>query len=59
MENYQYRYAGVAHSQPGTEVMFMLERQDGGQFGVSLTAEDAERLIDDLQVQVRIAKSGS
>jgi hypothetical protein len=59
MESYLYRYVSIAHSEPGAGVMFILERMDGSRFGVALTAEDAERLVDDLREQIRIAKSNA
>ncbi len=57
MEHYEFRYAGIGHSIAGGPVVFKLERKDGGQLGVLLTADDAAQLLDDLRDQVRIAKS--
>ncbi len=61
MENFEYKYAGIVHSESrGGIVAFKLERTDGGQFCAMLEVEDAKRLLEDLSEQVRIAdkKSG-
>ncbi len=60
MENYQYRLVSVAHSQAECgHVAFILERTDGGRFVVSLSTEDAQRLLNALPEQVRIATDNS
>jgi hypothetical protein len=56
METYRWRYRAVGHNAPGSnEVFIEFEKAEGHPFGVKLSVEDAERLIRDLDEQVRIA----
>jgi len=58
MESYRMRYVSVAHSAAASDaIAFTLERDDGGQFVVMLSADEGRRLADDLAEQVRIATS--
>ena len=60
MENHQFRYVSIGHSAAGSGyVPINLEREEGTQFGAVLSAEDAQRLLDDLPQQVRIAAQNS
>ena len=60
MEDHRFRYVSIAHSAAGSGcVLIILEREDGGQFGAVLSADDAKRLLDDLPQQVRIAAQNS
>ena len=55
MENHDFKYLSVAHSEAGCGyVAITLEREEGV-FNVVLTADDAARLLRDLPEQVRIA----
>jgi hypothetical protein len=56
MESYLFKYISVGHSQAGSgHVGLTLERQAGTQFVVLLRVADAQRLIDELPEQIRIA----
>jgi hypothetical protein len=56
MENYLFKYVSVGHSQAGSgHVGLTLERQGGTQFVALLSVADAQRLIDELPEQIRIA----
>ncbi len=56
VESYQFRYVSMGSSEVGSGlVLINLERKDGVQFGVVLSADDAKRLFEDLPDQVRIA----
>jgi hypothetical protein len=56
MQNHEFLYAGIAHHELGCgAILFKLRREDGSFFGVQLTIEDAKHLLQDLQMQVRIA----
>jgi hypothetical protein len=59
MESSIYRYVSTAHSQSESGfVAFSLRREEGGApFGVCLLVTEAERLLNDLSEQVRIAKT--
>jgi hypothetical protein len=60
MESEVFRYVRVAHSEMGSGyVAIAFERERGNQFDVTLTADDARQLIDDLAMQIRIASQGS
>ena len=60
METYQFKYIAVGHSATGCGyVVINLEREEGIQFGLVLSAEDAKRLLADLPEQARIAAQNS
>lgn len=56
----QFRYVRIGHSASGCGfVIAEFERKEGISFEMVLTADDAERLCDDLRIQIRIAKFNS
>ena len=60
MENYLFKYVSVGHSQAESgHVGLTLERQGGTQFVALLSVADAQRLIDQLPEQIRIATQNS
>ena len=63
MEMEIFKYAGIGHPPAGVGYVLIklikLERRRGVQFDVCLTAEDAQQMIDDLRVQIRIATPNS
>ena len=55
MQIHRFQYEGMAfHALGSGAVVFTLRREEGP-FGVELTVEDAERLLEDLPEQIRIA----
>jgi hypothetical protein len=55
MQIHQFGYEGMAvHALGSGAVVFTLRREEGP-FGIELTVKDAERLLDDLSRQIRIA----
>ena len=60
MEDHRFRYVSIGHSGAGSGlVLINLEREGGTQFGAVLSADDAQRLLDDLPQQIRIAAQNS
>ena len=60
MDESMYTYVSTAHAVPGGgNVGFTLRRPDGGPFVAILSTVDAQRLVDELSVQVRIASQNS
>lgn len=60
METYQFKYRTVGLSEAGCGyVVICLEREEGTPFGAVLSADDAQRLADDLPQQIRIATHNS
>ena len=60
MEAHKFRYLGLGKSKAGDGlVLINLERVEGTEFGAVLTAGDAQRLLDDLPQQIRIATHNS
>lgn len=56
MEVLKFNYAGAAYSETESgRVVFKLQREDGGVFGVELTVNDAKQLAEDIAEQARIA----
>ncbi len=59
MDEETFKYAGIAHSASGADLVgFHLQRDNGTMFLVLLDTKNATALIDDLAVQVRIASGG-
>ena len=53
MDDVECRYVGGTHPQVGAQIVFDLERKDSpGQFRVFLSADDATKLRDDLDVML-------
>ena len=60
MEMEVFKFAGIGSSPAGVgHVLITLARERGEPFEVCLTAEDAQQMIDDLRVQIRIATPNS
>jgi hypothetical protein len=60
MENYLFKYVSTSHLQAGSgHIGLTLERQGGTQFVALLSVADAQRLLDELPEQVRIAALNS
>jgi Ion channel len=56
----RFRYVRIAHSDAGSgHVAIILEREQGNQFDIVLTSDDASRLLDDLTLPIRMASHGS
>ena len=51
----EFLYEGIAHHELGCGAILFTLRREEGPFGVKLTIEDAKRLLQDLQMQIRIA----
>jgi len=57
MDSEMFKYVSVGSSQSGCDlVTFRLQRSEGSQFNVIMTADDAQNLCDSLRQQIRIAK---
>ena len=56
MIEYPFRYVSVGASQTGVGYVFIeLQRESAEPFGVVLSVEDAQKLVDDLHEQIQTA----
>jgi hypothetical protein len=55
MQIHRFRYEGMALHALGSGAVVSTLRREEGPFDVELTVKDAERLLDDLSRQIRIA----